>query len=113
VNDDARTGGERVVAGVVAGVPIDSIGAAEARTAGTFRYGLLAGHGIRRPAWPAGRRLPMIGFSLGCYNPHKDPGGDYGLSTTALLGEVLGDQRALGKRHLSFGIKTRGMPDTP
>jgi uncharacterized protein len=48
----------------------------------------------------------------GCCNPQKDPGGDYGLSITALFGEVLGGQRALGKRHLSFGIKIRGMPDT-
>jgi arginase len=32
----------------------------------------------------------MIGFSLGCYNPSKDPDGEYGVALADLLADVLG-----------------------
>ena len=32
----------------------------------------------------------MIGFSLGCYNPSKDPDGRYGDALADLLVQVLG-----------------------
>ena len=33
----------------------------------------------------------MIGFSLGCYNPSKDPDGRYGAALADLLADVLGN----------------------
>jgi hypothetical protein len=33
----------------------------------------------------------MIGFSLGCYNPSKDPDGRYGGQLADLLVDVLGE----------------------
>ena len=40
---------------------------------------------------PLGRSARCIGFSVGCYNPSKDPTGRYGQALTDLLVDVLRD----------------------
>ncbi len=39
---------------------------------------------------PLTRSAGMVGFSVGCYNPQRDPGGDCARSLTDLLGSLLG-----------------------
>lgn len=39
---------------------------------------------------PLGHDAGLIGFSVGCYNPDKDPDGKYGAALTGLLLDVLG-----------------------
>ena len=43
---------------------------------------------------PLTRHPAMIGFSLGCYNPSKDPDGRYGDALADLLVQVLGQPSA-------------------
>jgi arginase len=44
---------------------------------------------------PLTRSAGMVGFSVGCYNPQRDPGGDCARSLTQLLASLLGsDSRA-------------------
>lgn len=38
---------------------------------------------------PLGRSPRCVGFSVGCYNPSKDPGGQYGQALTDVLVDVL------------------------
>ncbi|MDP9219642.1 MAG: arginase family protein, partial [Actinomycetota bacterium] len=38
---------------------------------------------------PLAQHPAMIGFSLGCYNPSKDPDGRYGVALADLLADVL------------------------
>jgi arginase family enzyme len=38
---------------------------------------------------PLGRDPALIGVSIGCYNPTKDPGGKCGAALTDLLVDVL------------------------
>jgi len=38
---------------------------------------------------PLGQDAALIGVSIGCYNPQKDPDGQYGAALTDLLVDVL------------------------
>jgi arginase len=39
--------------------------------------------------WPLGQDASLVGVSIGCYNPQKDPDGACGAALTDMLVDVL------------------------